>query len=80
MDLKYTQSRPKDVGWIFRAMTVAAFNECDTDIPGFTKVTKLLIWLTNISYLVHICTMELAYCLFCFPGVTIHCGCIFTAR
>jgi hypothetical protein len=42
-------------------MTVTAFNECDTDIPDFTKVTELLTWLTNISHLAHICSMELAY-------------------
>jgi hypothetical protein len=56
-----TESRPKDVGWIFGAVTVVAFCENDTDIPGFTKVTKLLIYLTTISYLAHIFSMELAY-------------------
>jgi hypothetical protein len=61
MDLKYTESRPKDVGWIFVTITVVAFCEYNTDIPGFTKVTKRLIWLTTISYLAHICSMELAY-------------------
>jgi hypothetical protein len=49
------------VGWIFGAMTVVEFYEYDVDIPGFTKVTKLLIWLTTISYLAQICSMQLAY-------------------
>jgi hypothetical protein len=60
MDLKYTESRPNDMGCIFGAMTVVAFCDYDTDIPGFTKVTKLLIWLTTIIYLAQICSMELA--------------------
>jgi len=60
MDLKYTESRPKDVDWIFGARIVEAFCEYDTDIPGFAKVTELLIWLT-ISYLAQMCSMALAY-------------------
>ena len=61
MDPKYTDSRPKDVGRIFGARTVEAFCEYDTDIPGFTKVTKLLIWLTTIGYLTQTCSMDLVY-------------------
>ena len=61
MDLKYTQSRPKDVGRIFGVMPVVALYEYDTDIQGLTKSTELPTWLTTISYLAPICSMKLAY-------------------
>ena len=61
MVLKYTDSRPNDVGWIFGARTVKAFCEYDTNIPGFTKVTKLLIWLTTISCLTQTRYIDLVY-------------------